>query len=197
MSRQTRILLALVMVMAMSFTAFAGYKAGEQLPLGLVSAWAGIQGSAKGNFVKGPDVGSWSSIQGQFPYDKSAVTVRLVHDENKLVCVQTEFGVSMNDFMTYDWYAYGEFHGKLFASVTGLDAVKFTDVLNVCMDEIYAKIMGQYKGEIYYKMANGILTGVRLKRGTGGVLNIYYYLNEPKLNDDGTARTDMMFFEMK
>ena len=197
MSRHVRGFLVLALVLALSFTTLAAFKVEKELPKGFVSAWANIQGSAAGNFVLGPMVGDWHSIQAQFPYEKSAITVRLVYNENKLVSVQTEFGVSMNDFMTYDWYAFGEFHGKLFASITGLDAVKFTDTLNICMDEIYAKIMGQYKGEIYYQMANGILTGVRLKRGTGGILNIYYYLNEAMFNADGSARTDMLFFEMK
>jgi len=197
MSRHIRGFLVLAIVLALSFTTMAAFKVEKELPIGFVAAWANIQSLAAGNFVTGPMVGEWRSIQAQFPYQKSAVTVRLVYDVNKLVGVQTEFGVSMNDFMTYDWYAFGEFHGKLFASITGLDPVKFTDTLNVSMNEIYAKIMGQYKGEIYFQMANGILTGVRLKRGTGGILNIYYYLNEAKLNADGTARTDMLFLEMK
>lgn len=186
-----------VIVLLAASAVSASFKINAELPLKYADAKAGIEAAVKIEFAEGAGVGTWKSVEGKTNYDKGQILVRLAYDGDKLACVQTEYAVSMNDFMTYDWYAYGDFHGKLFKAATGLDDVKFAESLNKLMDEIYGKIMGQYRGEIYYQMPNGVLAGVRLKTGQGGVLNIFYYLNEPMLNDDGSPRTDMRFFELK
>jgi len=189
-------LVAVIVLLAASAVS-AGFRINSELPLKYADAKAGVEAAVKVEFAEGAAYGAWKSVEGKTSYDKGQILVRLAYDGDKLACVQTEYAVSMNDFMTYDWYAYGDFHGKLFKAATGLDDVKFAESLNKLMDEIYGKIMGQYRGEIYYQMPNGILAGVRLKTGQGGVLNIFYYLNEPMLNDDGGPRTDMRFFELK
>jgi hypothetical protein len=196
MKKYTTIALALAAVMLISAVSLANFKVLADMPLELSVAKSEIEKLVPVNFAEGTAVGIWKSLQSKTPYNKGEMTVRLAFDGLKLACLQTEFAVSMNDFMTYDWYAYGDFHGRLFKAATGLDDVKFAQALNKLMDEVYGKIMGQYRGEIYFMPANGMNVGVRLKTAQG-MLNVFYYLNEPMFNADGTARTDMKFFELK
>lgn len=188
------VVLAVMVAFAMSAMAF---KLNAELPVKFQEAKVAAEAVTATTFADGVAVGAWKSVETTVARGKGKVLVRLAYDGDKLACVQTEFAISMDDFMTYDWYSYGEYHGKLFNAVSKLDAEKLAVALNKLMDEIYGKIMGQYRGEIYYIKVDGVLAGVRLKTGQGGLLNIYYYLNEPMLNDDGTPRTDMRFLELK
>jgi len=131
-----------VIVLLAASAVSAGFKINAELPLKYADAKAGIEAAVKIEFAEGAGVGTWKSVEGKTNYDKGQILVRLAYDGDKLACVQTEYAVSMNDFMTYDWYAYGDFHGKLFKAATGLDDVKFAESLNKLMDEIYGKIMG-------------------------------------------------------
>ncbi len=196
MRRSVTALFVLAAIVALSASAMA-FKMNAQLPVKLNDAKAAVEGLVCVTFADGIQVGGWKSVEAKLPRDKSEILLRFAYEGEKLACVQTEFAVSMNDFMTYDWYSYGEEHGKVLNAATGLSAEKLATAYNKLMDEIYGKIMGQYRGEIYYMLVDGVLAGVRLKTGQGGVLNIFYYLNEPMQNDDGTPRTDMRFFELK
>ncbi len=196
MRRSFTVIAALMAILALSASAMA-FKMNAELPVTFVAAQATIANIVGVTFTESTPVGGWKSVETSIPRDKAAVLLRLAYEGDKLACVQTEYAISMNDFMTYDWYSYGDDHGMVLSAATGLSAEKLATAYNKLMDEIYGKIMGQYRGEIYYMLVEGVLAGVRLKTGQGGVLNIYYYLNEPMLNDDGTPRTDMRFFELK
>lgn len=196
MRRLFAALVVLVAIVAFSMPAFA-FKLNAELPVKFEDAKVAAATVLEATFADGALVGAWKSLEAKVARGTGSVLWRFAYDGEKLACVQTEFAVSMNDFMTYDWYAYGEYHGKVLSAATKLPAEKLTETYNKLMDEIYGKIMGQYRGEIYYMLVDGVLAGVRLKTGAGGVLNIFYYLNEPMFNDDGAARTDMRFFELK
>ena len=196
MRKSFAVIAALVAILAFSVSAMA-FKMNAELPVKFAVAQATIANMVGATFTEGVPVGNWKSVETSIPRDKAAVILRLVYDGEKLACVQTEYAISMNDFMTYDWYSYGDDHGMVLNAATGVSAEKLATAYNKLMDEVYGKIMGQYRGEIYYMLVDGVLAGVRLKTGQGGVLNIYYYLNEPMLNDDGTPRTDLRFFELK
>jgi len=196
MKRSLTALVVLVAVLILSMSV-AAFKMNADLPVKFADAKAAAAALVGGEFTEGALVGAWKSVEAKVARDKGSVLLRFAYEGEKLACIQTEYAISMNDFMTYDWYAYGEFHGKLINAATKLPAEKLAEAYNKLMDEIYGKTMGQYRGEIYYMLVDGVLAGVRLKTGQGGVLNIFYYLNEPMFNDDGTARTDMRFFELK
>ncbi len=196
MKRIFTTIVVLVAIAAFCLSAVA-FKMNADLPVKIETAKAAVSNLIGITFADGAMVGTWKSVETSVTRDKGSVLLRFAYEGEKLACIQTEYAISMNDFMTYDWYSYGDDHGLVMNTATGISAEKLAEAYNKLMDEIYGKIMGQYRGEIYYMLVDGVPAGVRLKTGQGGVLNIFYYLNEPMFNDDGTARTDMRFFEFK
>lgn len=188
-------LVVLVAIVAFSMPAYA-FKMNAELPVKFEDAKVAAATVLQATFADGALVGAWKSLEAKVARGTGSVLWRFAYDGEKLACVQTEFVISMNDFMTYDWYAYGEYHGKVLNAATKLPADKLADAYNKLMDEIYGKIMGQYRREIYYMTVDGVQVGVKLMTAKG-MLNIYYFLNEPMFNGDGTARTDVVFFEFK